>query len=547
MPSPLSYPYNPEANLPSNFIENEDHALVPPARIVDGSVIIAKAGPFFSTGPEAIKVYAGTINSKVLLTEGVDYKLVYKHIYLSDLLGRDLHGGIRFLNRTLNTTIFLEYNSIGGGFVVDDQNIFDAFSRAMYNVDYVNFEKFAGLPSGIAPTDHAVTGDSTTGYGALIDAVNLVTTAINEKNSNQSPSNNTALDAHIAANNAHTKEQVGLGNLNNWSFAVAGDYVVGTQNKYATPFGVKGYVQDVAVTPITALQSLVGDIGDQVDLNTTAITTLQNDLGDLEDAVSLIDEDVGDLINWRTSVNQDIQALQALTANLANDQGTNYSIATNAQTKANLSISLLTSLNTLTFLDSGVYSFYIAPTRKKTVVLVTSGGFGGESVADALDYLDLRKLRGSISLRRLSDKTTGVYLDKSVEILLAKSGVHGGYTFAPTRYGLGGVAGSVVLDNAEFDVAPTVTVGSAGVDGVTGQLTPNAGGIGFAIGGFDYGYGQDGEPEAGSGGSGVKVEFVISNTGTQYVHYQLVFENPIPLSEMANNQHPVLTMIDAAV
>jgi len=539
------YPFDPNGTLVSNLISNEAHVVVPPTKITDASVIIARAAPFFSDGPDAIKVYAGTTTNRTLLTRGVHYKLVYKHLRLSLALGRDIFGGILFIDRSTNTNILLDYRTIGGNFVVNDAAVLESFSRSVRNVEYFNFEKAAGVPAGWAVDEHPVNGESTVGYEEMVDGIKEVAAAINSRNSGAT-SDNAALEAHLESNTAHNKSQVGLGNLQNYPVAASGDYPAGRIDAYATAAGVKTYVS--SVLPTTQISVLEEEF-DQLNQVTQALVVQADGnevlVGQLAGAISDAIDDIEDLQTHAGVVDDAILALQNEQQSQGDDILNVSQQLTVTEAKASKALTQIEGLDTVGTFTNGTHRLTLRPQRRKTITMTGSGGNGGELVTDALDYVpvnDRNKIVGRVELYRLTDALSGASLVTPVLVATAIGGASGQYSITG-RDGLGGIAGTNTVDEVEVNGAVTTNAGVVGEDGESSQTIATVGGNGHTVDGNVYGKGQDGTAGAGAGGSGMQSTFSIVNNRTFDIQYSLViFYSQVTI---ANNQRAAVKVTDA--
>ena len=286
MSTAIVLPYDPEGTNPENRRENEQHVVSPPAAITDMSVIIPRLAPFHAA---SMVVSIGTAENRQPLTAGVDYQFVYRHHSATKATGMDVYGGILFTNRAFNGNVWLDYQSIGGVLTLDDLTIVERFSRSIHNVMWASWEQFTGLPSAWPVADHPVDGAMLYNLDMVGNAIVRVAAAIEAKNSGAG--SEPIANEHIVAPIAHTPSQVGLSNLNNWNPATANDFNVGTNNAYATAFGVKAYLDsrlsNLAVGAledrIDELETDVGQHGISIGQIIQTQTNIANEFDDVKD------------------------------------------------------------------------------------------------------------------------------------------------------------------------------------------------------------------------------------------------------------------------
>lgn len=538
MSAPFVYPYDPIGNNPLSLITDESHAVVPPTRVGDASFVRFNAGPAHRT---SIVVESGTQSTRVVLNEGEHYDLVYKHLTASRLLEKDFFGGIILNNRNFNGTIWVSYQSLGGNLIVNAPEVIAAFSRSLHNIRYLTFESIAGLPVGMPVADHVIEGDTLINLEDVADAIANVAAAITSQGTGGT--GGASLQAHIDALTAHTKNQVGLSLLNNWGVATLAGVQAGVINAYVNAAVLKQYVESVLPTDaINDIQDALTTIENTVTGQGVSIGNIQLSLSNAADAIAVLEDAVDDIILWADGVDDSISDILGDVTTLFTQVGTATSTANTALSSANSALSRIAASEFQGSFTQGSFDFVIRPGHTKNFVMAASGGNGGKVVADALDYVPQVKA-GYIQLQRRTNLTTGANLTVPINVVKVNGGQDGGHTFETTRYGLGGVAGTVVLDSSEVDVSPvaTTTSGVAGEDGDDAQVIDTVGGTGHVIGSSTFAEGLAGEPKAGAGGSGGLCTFSISNTSVYAQRYTLIIHHP-DTSLHSGNQRAIATI-----
>ncbi len=546
MSTAIVLPYDPEGTNPECRRENEQHVVSPPAQIKDQSVIVPRLAPFHAN--ETMVVSVGTAENKVPLTHGVDYQFVYRHHAASKATGTDIYGGILFTSRAFNGNVWLDYQSIGGMLTLDDLTIVERFSRSIHNVMWASWEQFVGLPSAWPIADHAVDGMQLFGMEQLGASMDRVAAAINAKNSGAG--SEPIANAHITATNAHTPSQVGLANINNWPVATANDFNVGTNNAYATAYGVKTYLDSrlsgLAVgelaNRITAVEDKQGE--DTLVLNAVqqALTNMGNSFNDIEQDM----ESVNILVNQQNIAIQNVtDATGALSSDVAANTtkvGQHTAQISTANTKIGQleakdtafegAISGLEAANNvrnpLGVVPNGTHIIMLAPNAQLNVAMVAYGGKGGNVVDDLVQFHQPRSHIGQAKIYLCTDIADGTTLTEPLTLVNVKAGGDGHYTLASsTNFGGGGVKGTATV--AVHAILKDVTSGDGAVggDGTSDGAVVPVGGIGYAVGGVTYGVGSDGEADvavgsAGAGGSGGWAEFKLKNESTHNLKLILV-------------------------
>lgn len=543
MSAPFIYPYDPVGDNPLGLIQNESHAVVPPTRVGDASFIRFRAGPAHRN---SIVVQSGTQSTRVTLNEGEHYELVYKHLTASRVLDPEFFGGIILLNRTFNGSIWLEYQSLGGGFVVNSPEIIEAFSRSLHNIRYLTFESIAGMPAGFPVIDHAVEGDTLINMEDVADAIAAVAAAITAKGGGTVDAQ---LLVHLEALTSHTKSQVGLSLLNNWGTASLAGVQAGVINAYVNAAVLKQYVESVLPTDaINDIQDALTAIDNTITGQATSIGNINLSLSNVADAVSVLEDAVADIVLWADGVDDSILAILGDIDSLFTQAGTALSTANAALSSANIALSRIAAGEFQGTYNQGSFNFLIRPTHSKNIQLVAAGGNGGSVVLDALDYVPA--IQGSyIELKRHTNLSTGANLTEPVTVALVKGGGTGGMTFEPTRYGAGGLGGTATVNLSEVELTPSpvVTNGVAGEDGDDTQTVDTIGAAGLTIGSVVYGKGSDGSAMAGAGGSGGQCSFTIANNSVHAQRYSLVFHHALSPTLFQTVTQSAVAMVEHVV
>lgn len=557
MSTAIELAYDPDGTNPDNRRENEQHVVSPPTKINDQSVIIPRLAPFHAD-PTLFKVYVGTAENKTPLSVGVDYHYVYRHHAASNATGRDIYGGILLTNRSFNGNIWLTYQSIGGPLVLDDVSIVERFSRAFHNVMYVSWEQFTGLPSAWPVADHPVDGLMLYGLEQVGAELNSIAAAINAKNSGVGAE--PIANAHIISQSAHTPAQVGLNNLNNWATGTANDYVVGTNNAYATPLGVKTYLDArLANLSVTALE----DRMDAMDLTlgniNQQLSTHANTFTQMADAIQTAERKVADVETTVTQQNTAIQnltdAVGAATTDIANNKVAvnDHTVRLNAQDQTNATLvandathrSELDILNARAALSNikgtipdGTHTLILSPNSEMAFTMVGHGGQGSIATTDPLKYHPNNERPGSAFIFICTNVDDGTKL-ATPELLVNVMAGRSGQPTIDSTFGDGGQGGMVTVNTHAIVKDVTKSNGMAGANGTVDDSGASVGGTGHLVSGVTYGAGAGGEPLAGTGtggagGSGGWVEFKLKNESAYWLSILLV-TSLSPVSHVGDN------------
>lgn len=300
------YPYDPTGAASTNKIVAENHTVQPPNNISDASFVIPRAAPFFG---DSLIVRTGPTEASTRLEEGTDYYLTHSFVTLSYLLARPIYGSITLINRNYSGDIFITYQTPGGEFVLDSYSIIEERTRSLYSVFMVTWEQVAGNFPQLPPYDHKMAGDDTTGWGAVVDSINGLAAVIGLSSGTSGTGGSggdgsyAALQAHMNANTAHTKAQVGLSNVDNYKTANEADVLALSTRTFMTPAMTKYYLDNTVY--VTQLQTARQDI---TDLKTRT-QNLENANVQQSDAIALVNQSLNLLAEAQDVLREDTDNL----------------------------------------------------------------------------------------------------------------------------------------------------------------------------------------------------------------------------------------------
>lgn len=241
MPIVKTYPLDLTGTLPGNRIKNEKHTVSPPSEITQASFIVLRACPFFE---HSLVVKDGPGPTARVLNHGEDYILTHKSIALSVLCKKPVYASIMFNDRNYTGSVYVEYNTVGGDYVLDDYTIVEQLTRQKYTILNVSFDQIAGLPASYPNPPHQHDPEDMVGLSEVVAKLADLTAAI-RANQGSFGVLNVGFNNHINSQSAHTSSAVGLGNLFNYETATAADYKNRAADKYSTALGVADYVTRV--------------------------------------------------------------------------------------------------------------------------------------------------------------------------------------------------------------------------------------------------------------------------------------------------------------
>ena len=164
--------------LTANRIKRERHTLtVKNGR--DRQMIVPTYAPFF--GESLVVEYPGPGNQMVKAREGIDYLAVFQFQDLSTVTASPVHGGIGFLNLGISGTVYLSYNTLGGNFVSNRNELYEALMDRILNPRQIEYASITNLPSyfPVASHQHDAQNDLV-GFNRAITAMQTASAVVAE-------------------------------------------------------------------------------------------------------------------------------------------------------------------------------------------------------------------------------------------------------------------------------------------------------------------------------------------------------------------------------
>lgn len=316
------YPYDPIGNNPDCKIISERHNVQPPSNITDASLFFLKAAPAYAS---SITIRTGLAPNAPVLTEGQDYILTHKFLFKSWELTKPIYASVTLLNRDYTGDLYVDYQTLGGDFVLDDMTLIENLSRSIYRTRYIYWEQVAGIIPGLPPFDHSMSGADTVGWSEVVDAILRLSAAIIDVNGGGG-TGGASLNQHLLSTTAHQLKNVGGSNLFNYPLATLADFDgAGVANKYTNPqmivAWVKNYIATLGLnnanTNITNLQSAIDTINQTLQSiqnnasNADALMTqLADNMDTLDASVTALEQTVATATADIPGIKDDITDLQ---------------------------------------------------------------------------------------------------------------------------------------------------------------------------------------------------------------------------------------------
>ncbi len=221
-----TYPFNPTGTLAQAPAEN--HTVVA-AVGTNMSFIVPRAAPYFRSSIK-IRNITGLAPANhataPLLVEGVDYIVTHRFEEACLGTGKQIYGSISFLNRNFAGQVRIDpYQTLGGNWVYDDYSYVETLTNSLYAIRTVQWTQIVQYPVAFPPIVHDHEMDDLMGMSQVVTAIENLITAINTSGANIA-SVSALLNQHLSSAGTHTKAQVGLGNVDNFALATAGQVQV---------------------------------------------------------------------------------------------------------------------------------------------------------------------------------------------------------------------------------------------------------------------------------------------------------------------------------
>lgn len=225
-------PFDPTGTLASNFIPNETHTLQP-MDWKEERFIVPRVGPYFASS-----LVVSTSDSTIPLVEGVDYLLTHHFLDASRATGKPIYGSITFLDVSVGVTVILNYQSLGGEYVINDPALLERILTDTSNPRITTWEYVAEVPAQFPVIDHEFDLVDLVGMSDIKASLSDLSETISNR-----PNPILTLLTHIEnRDNPHgvTKTHVDLGNVQNYPIATELDSEAGLRNdRYMTPLLTK--------------------------------------------------------------------------------------------------------------------------------------------------------------------------------------------------------------------------------------------------------------------------------------------------------------------
>ena len=147
----MSYALDVTGTSTANRITDE-YAYVSPGReLKEPALVIPRVAPFFGWN---LEIYTAPQKRGQLLVQGEDYILLNPFVPFMETEDKNFFYGIWFKNPEVTKSLWLNYNTLGGTFGVDEQGIFEDLLGMMTEQIYYHWDQIEGKPLTYPPRFH---------------------------------------------------------------------------------------------------------------------------------------------------------------------------------------------------------------------------------------------------------------------------------------------------------------------------------------------------------------------------------------------------------
>lgn len=553
----LSYPEDYSGIAPTNKIEGEMHSVQPPTKFGQSNYIVPRAAPFFYL---SLEVWTGPNKSGTKLTRGVDYFPSLKFEAGTLYLRKPIYGGIVFTNRNYIGNVYIDYQTLGGDFVINSAAIIEEITNiSSRDIRFYTFDQIKGVPSSFPPDAHIHPVNDYQTMADLVEATKSIALAIFSTSTGSGGSgggNNDAmiklLNNHINnQNSAHLPSAVGLGQVPNYPAAIESNVAKNDNASLMTPAMTTYLVSRmIANEDLSTVRSAIAKNASAIEKINLDILSIQKSIGSI--FLTLQQQQlVLDAINQeQTNIIQliDEQSISIQSASNRADIAT--ATAESAVQELNNTTeqynSIMFARNSI--LTEGTHSIAVPIGTSIQVTLIGGGGGSGEYYRNNLELMMSRGQATNGGDSVIYFTGTRPVPVEPVPLLIAEGGKAGFSGYGDMGASKGGMGGRCFTYNAnnsttlvkvsslkkidlekKIVLADNSTFGKNGLGGDTANPADDYKGVGgYSINATaddfkrTYGRGGDGTKRAGLGGSGGMHMLRISNDTKETVFFEVV-------------------------
>ena len=147
----MSYALDITGTSSANRVEDEYAYLSPGRELKEPALVIPRAAPFFGWN---LEIYTAKEKRGRLLVNGEDYILLNPFVPYMETQDKNFFYGIWFKNPEVTKDLWLNYNSLGGSYGVDEQGVFEDLLGMMTEQIYFHWDQVENKPLTYLPRFH---------------------------------------------------------------------------------------------------------------------------------------------------------------------------------------------------------------------------------------------------------------------------------------------------------------------------------------------------------------------------------------------------------
>jgi hypothetical protein len=169
-----TYAFDPLHTNPDNFIEDEQHSLNT-YNSLPYYFIIPRHAPFHTAD---LSVFRRDGNNLTELTEGDDFNFVLPYAAATRSTGLPIYGGISFNSGDINTTVEVNYRTLGGTWTNDSSETWRLLAEQAYNPRFNYYDQVTNKPDIFPVTQHNMVASELREHEVIIQSVSSIARAI---------------------------------------------------------------------------------------------------------------------------------------------------------------------------------------------------------------------------------------------------------------------------------------------------------------------------------------------------------------------------------
>ncbi len=147
----MSYALDVTGTSSANRITDEYAYISPGRELKEPALVIPRVAPFFGWN---LEIYTAKQKNGQKLIEGEDYILLNPFVPYMETQNKNFFYGIWFKNPEVTKDLWLNYNTLGGSYGVDELGVFEDLLGLMTEQIYFHWDQVEGKPTAYPPRFH---------------------------------------------------------------------------------------------------------------------------------------------------------------------------------------------------------------------------------------------------------------------------------------------------------------------------------------------------------------------------------------------------------